>query len=67
MELRENDKLLIVDGRSARELGGGGVTRAFTPPPGTRVRVRHARDGQEQDAEIVLREMLAVPGEVQGG
>jgi hypothetical protein len=60
--LRKNDKLLSVDGRSAHELGGGDVTRAFTQAPGTRVRVRYARDGQERDAEIVLREMLAVPG-----
>ena len=60
--LRKNDKLLSVDGRSARELGGGELTRAFTQAPGTRVRVRYARGGQERDAEIVLREMLAVPG-----
>ena len=60
--LRKNDKLISVDGRSARELGGGDLTRTFTQPPGTRVRVRYARDGQERDAEIVLREMLAVPG-----
>jgi len=46
--------------RSARELGGGDLTRTFTQ--GTRVRVRYARDGQERDAEIVLREMLAEPG-----
>jgi len=65
--LRKNDKLLSVDGRSAHELGGGEVTRAFTQPPGTRVRVRYARDGQERDAEIVLREMLAVPGGGRGG
>jgi hypothetical protein len=60
--LRKNDKLISVDGRSARELGGGDLTRTFTQPPGTRVRVRYARDGQERDSEIVLREMLAVPG-----
>jgi hypothetical protein len=65
--LRKNDKLLSVDGRSARELGGGELTRAFTQAPGTRVRVRYARDGQERDAEIVLREMLAVPDGGRGG
>jgi C-terminal processing protease CtpA/Prc len=60
--LCKNDKLLSVDGRRARELGDGDLTRAFTQPPGTRVRVRYARDGQEREAEIVSREMLAVPG-----
>lgn len=65
--LRKNDKLLSVDGRSARELGGGELTRVFTQAPGTRVRVRYAREGQERDAEIVLREMLAVPGGGGGG
>jgi S1-C subfamily serine protease len=65
--LRKGDKLLSVDGRSAHELGGGDLARAFTQPPGTRVRVRYARDGQERDAEIVLREMLAVPDGARGG
>jgi S1-C subfamily serine protease len=67
--LRKNDKLLSVDGRSAHDLGGGEITRAFTQAqaPGTRVRVRYARDGQEREAEIVLREMLAVLGAGRGG
>ena len=65
--LRKNDKLLSVDGRDARELGGGDLTRIFTRAPGTRVRVRYVRDGQDRDAEIVLREMLAVPGSGRSG
>lgn len=65
--LRKNDKLLSVDGRSERDLGGGELNRMFTQASGTRVRVRYARDGQERDAEIVLREMLAVPGGGRGG
>lgn len=60
--LSKNDKLLSVDGRGARTLSGGDLTRVFTQPPGTRVRVRYVRDGQERDAEIVLREMLPLPG-----
>jgi len=61
--LRKNDKLLSIDGRSATAVSGGDLTRAFTQPPGTRVRVRYAREGQERDAEIVLREMLPLPAE----
>ena len=59
--LRKDDKLLSVAGRSARDLSGGDLTRAFTRPPGTHVRVRYSRDGQQHDAEIVLREMLPLP------
>ncbi len=60
--LRKDDKLLSIDGRGARELGGGDIARAFAQPPGTRVRVRYVRGGQERDAVIVLRELLPLPG-----
>ncbi len=59
--LRRDDRLLMVDGRSARALSGGDLTRAFTRAPGTRVTVRYLRDGQEHDTEIELREMLPLP------
>ncbi|MEO5868000.1 MAG: aspartyl protease family protein [Sphingomonas sp.] len=59
--LRKNDKLMIVDGKSARVLSGGDLGRTFTQMPGSRVKVRYIRDGQTHDAEIILREMLPLP------
>jgi hypothetical protein len=44
-------------------LSGGDLARAFTQPQGTRVRVRYVRNGQEREADIVLREMLPLPDE----
>lgn len=59
--LRKDDKLLTVNGQSARTLSGGELTRIFTQAPGKRVRVRYSRGPQERDAEIVLREILSLP------
>lgn len=65
MGLRKNDKPLRWLERS--RTGPGELAPAFTRPPGTGARVRYAKNGQERDAETVLREMLAVPGWVRVG
>lgn len=56
--LRKDDRIVAVDGRSARELGGGDLTRILVQPPGTRVAVDYVRDGNVHHAVLVLRELM---------
>ena len=59
--LKRGDKLLAVDGRPAKELDGGSLTRAFTQPAGTRVNVQYSHDGEIRRAEVLLRDLLPPP------
>ncbi|MEO5866334.1 MAG: aspartyl protease family protein [Sphingomonas sp.] len=56
--LRKDDLIVSVEGRSARLLSGGDLSRILTRTPGTRVKLDYLRDGNIHHAEIALREML---------
>jgi hypothetical protein len=56
--LKKDDHIVVVDGQSARVLGGGDLTRIFTQPAGTRVVIDYVRDGEMHRSDVVLREML---------
>ena len=61
--IRKGDRLLKVDRREARSLGGGELSRIFTQDPGSRVELEYSRDGHVTVAEIVLRELMPAPRE----
>ena len=56
--LSKGDRIVAVDGRPSRMLGGGDMTLALTRPPGTSVAIDYERAGELRHARVTLRELL---------